>query len=83
EEEDDKESQEKYQYSNYRVDDEDKHVEEEIVIPSQAGDAIVTPSALDTDHLVIGALIPFRSKRTKSCPPSMNRSVISGPWSLD
>ncbi|MCI68849.1 hypothetical protein A2U01_0090110, partial [Trifolium medium] len=27
--------------------------------------------------------IPFRGKRTKSCPPGVNRSVISGPWSLD
>ncbi|MCI68143.1 hypothetical protein A2U01_0089402, partial [Trifolium medium] len=23
------------------------------------------------------------SKRTKSCPPGVTRSVISGPWSLE
>ncbi|MCI22674.1 DUF4283 domain protein, partial [Trifolium medium] len=44
EEEDDKESQEIYQHSSNRVDDEDKHVEEEIVIPSQDGVTIVTPT---------------------------------------
>ncbi|MCI56155.1 hypothetical protein A2U01_0077406 [Trifolium medium] len=58
EEEDDKESQENYPYLNNIVDDEDMHVEEEIVIPSQAGDAIVTPSAMDNDHPV-GAEIVF------------------------
>ncbi|MCI06305.1 DUF4283 domain protein, partial [Trifolium medium] len=26
---------------------------------------------------------PCRIKRTKSCPPGVNRSVISGPWSLE
>ncbi|MCI56592.1 DUF4283 domain protein, partial [Trifolium medium] len=27
--------------------------------------------------------IPLRGKCTKSCPPGVNRSVISAPWSLD
>ncbi|GAU22593.1 hypothetical protein TSUD_134930 [Trifolium subterraneum] len=26
---------------------------------------------------------PLRNSRTKSCPPGVNRSMLSGPWSLD
>ncbi|MCI47135.1 DUF4283 domain protein, partial [Trifolium medium] len=29
------------------------------------------------------AQVHMRRKRTKSCPPRANRSVISGPWSLE
>ncbi|MCI33176.1 hypothetical protein A2U01_0054392, partial [Trifolium medium] len=45
------ELQEKHvdQHSNKQVDDEDRHVGEEIVIPSPVGDPFVIPTTLGTD----------------------------------
>ncbi|MCI45822.1 hypothetical protein A2U01_0067061, partial [Trifolium medium] len=76
--------------------DEDRHAEEEFEIPSPADVPMEFRVVLLSAYLlmVLDALsklggsegsfqIPLRSKRTKSCPPGADRSVISGPWSLD
>ncbi|MCI21461.1 DUF4283 domain protein, partial [Trifolium medium] len=54
EEEDFIELQEKRvdQHSNKQVDDEDRHMEEEIVIPSPVGEPFVIPTTLGTDSPV-------------------------------
>ncbi|MCI85675.1 hypothetical protein A2U01_0106954, partial [Trifolium medium] len=52
EEEDEFESQENLQFSNIRVVNEARSVEEEIVIPRQAGKAVVTQPDLVTNHPV-------------------------------
>ncbi|GAU49411.1 hypothetical protein TSUD_407260 [Trifolium subterraneum] len=61
----------------------------DVMVPNSIGldnqgrdDATVMP-VVESGERVVPARNRNHSKRTMSCPPGANRSVFSGPWSLD